>query len=453
MNAEEVARAYGFDPVPVFESVEDVEPATLGGIAEFNAQMLADPVDFGAAWAPVEAQMVAEGAPLLDLNSAKGAFADAFSQLSDQIGITGAQALSAAQQYVTLGHTVLGAANTVMGLVAAAGQASTPELAAQFSGAMIGTLTTIMIASGVVTAGVGAAIVGVVSGALAVMQAAGLFGRPPAANQICPGIAGAGDFLVGCLAAKGAVNAPGGANWRSFPDAGHAEDATWFVSCGNSSCAEFPWKGARYGNAFTSNPASAADRVIDYGFDAYRTIEFYQQGLSAIVQPDGTTVGGGGSPQGFLQAFATAWKANAEYSLNGLKAQDDALVLVHLVRLWNRAHTGPAVPFAAWADPFLSSLVVRAFASVGTGDATVAYQGTKDFYLNTGPLKPSASPHVTIGLHTHVAPPAASSSAAPVVAGLAVAGLGTAAWFYLGRPLTVHGLKLAWGAVAREFFR
>ena len=40
----------------------------------------------------------------------------------------------------------------------------------------------------------------------------------------------------------------------------------------------------------------------------------------------------------FVAAYFTAWMANQEYAINGLKPQDDGLVLTQLLAFWNSAH-------------------------------------------------------------------------------------------------------------------
>jgi hypothetical protein len=45
----------------------------------------------------------------------------------------------------------------------------------------------------------------------------------------------------------------------------------------------------------------------------------------------------------FSDVFKAAWKANAEFSLNGIASQPEWMVFVHALRFWNRSHGGPYV--------------------------------------------------------------------------------------------------------------
>jgi hypothetical protein len=129
-------------------------------------------------------------------------------------------------------------------------------------------------------------------------------------------------------------------------------------------------------------------RPIDHAFPQYRTLE-------------SNTLFHGGS---FQQAFFAAWKMNAAYALNGLKPQDDAQVLLHTLRLWNKAHeatntvkmgpsTGPLLgmndPLSATASSYIS-LLVSAAASIAGSDPTLVDGG--NLILNLGAMKSAPSP-------------------------------------------------------------
>lgn len=498
VSPHQIAAHYGFDGRNEWPAPWTGDPASTlgggGGLVEFEAQISADPVGFGGAWAPIEAQLTSEFATLPDIQGAKTAFADAYTQMSDQLSVSAQDALRAAQQYILIGKTIAGAVSTVSDLVASAGAATSPLAAAQFVGTMIGGLGTLAVGLG--ATGVGAAICGVAAGLLAIMESAGLFGHAPAGNLPgCTYVSCTGEWVVGCICCtSGERSAPKSANWRSFPaDDGNPDDAPWFAKNCYWNCKDFQWKGLTYRNDFTSDPESRTDmRPIDYAFGLstlmpsggpgytieYRAIEVYARGLAPA--PTGGWWGAhldttrqplplsAAYNADFLRAFATAWKANAEYALNGMKPQDDSLVLTHTLKLWNRAHEGPQVPWT-WTnvDEGLMTLVGLAFNTVQTSDADVAYQGTKQFYMNTGPLKQAAvAPQAVAASQaadaaalaaqqaadiawaassgasaTAPAVTTSTSGAAPAIAGaVAIATLG-GLWFLLGQPMTIAALK------------
>jgi hypothetical protein len=357
-----------------------------GGLADFQA-LIQDPTnggspEFSAAWSGVEGQLVAEGES--DLTGAKIAMADAFSQISSSsFGVTVQQAAQAAQQYVLMGQTVLGAVNMIVGM-AELPSAARDKAVLAFTGTMIGTLTTVAIGAGAVTAGLGAAIVLGVGAILSVMQSEGLIGgKPPAAGTICGvGYTSQPDFVVGCLGGWGPKVAPGSPNWRPFPEPGNATDKVWFQP---GSFGPGNWRGAffgvgssgadqRWGKSGNPNPPSNTWRPIDEAFDAY----------NAVVE--GLVPG----PQGFPESYRTAWKANGEYAFNGLAVQPDWAVLVHTLRMWNRGHNGPAVQMpASWY------LIQQAINNTPKSDPLVS---GNTLLVNIGALKKPVAPVVHLTL-------------------------------------------------------
>jgi hypothetical protein len=353
----------------------------MASLGDFDALVSTDP-KFASAWTEINGQLSAEG---LDTTGAKIALTDSFEQLVSQgFGLQEDEAISAAKEYVKTGQTILGAVNTVKGLIDAQAAGFNPV---QVTQAFTGTLIGLGGAAGVVSAGVGAAIVGAVGALLAILQQQGLFGSQPSGFQICPGIADATskpDFVVGCLGMWGSAVSPGSVNWRTFPDPNAASDAPWFATCPDNGCDTFDWKGASYGNHLLVNPAGVM-RPIDYAFEQYSAIEY----LSANQT----------GPAYFTPGFVSAWKANAEYALNGLNAcptcqkwtESDAKVLVHFLRMWNRSHGPPALPFAIWAPgTFFGRLVDFAKNDLQPGDPILTSDNS-DLFVNAGFIKTAAS--------------------------------------------------------------
>jgi hypothetical protein len=470
-TTEEILRGYGFEGAPVFGQevaqedgtvayVEegDREPFGLGGISDFQTLLQTDP-QFSSTWTDVQTQLMAEGQT--DLTGAKIALSDAYSQLISQSfgGLGTVEALDAAKSYVLTGETIAGAVDTVQGLVQTIEHGTPLQVVQAFTGTMVG----LGIATGAVTAGVGAAIVGVVQTLLQILQSNHFFGEPPpAAGTLC----GAPldlkpDFTIGCLAvwadAGTSVNlAPDSAAWRPFPSPSDPQDAAWFERDKNYGPGE--WRGAFFGvrapgkdqsyGAIGINPAGAGVRPIDNAFD-YADIEALAADTTFPL-PD------------FAKAWITAWKANAAYLLNGLKAQEDWVVLVHLLQLWNRAHSASSTLFLNKDGPtYLQGLAkIASTSKLKKDDPLVSLdsQGNVNgLVVHSGPLKQPTRvitlrlPH---GTHPQAPPaPAATSSAAPAVVGLAAVGLGGVAWYFLGKPLTWAALKRGWHEVVREFGR
>jgi hypothetical protein len=509
---QDIASQYGFVDAEGYAEPwalgEPGPPSTLGGLVEFEAQVTAEaqaglsPTQgFRGAWAPIEAQLTSEFATIPDIQGAKTAFADAYSQMNDQLGVAAQDALQGAQRFVMIGKTIAGAAGTVSDLVQAAGAATTSYAAAQFVGSMIGTLGTLTVALG--ATGVGAAICGIAEGLLAIMQSAGLFGHPSAGTLPgCSFVSCTGEWVVGCLCCtSGERVSPGAGNWRSFPtdDGTTTDDAGWFAQNCFWQCKDFSWRGTTWRNDFTANPLNRTSRPIDYAFGTanyslpYEAVEFYAKGQSAAAADAYWSLPVAGAlPSDFLRAFATAWKSNAEYGLNGLHMQDESLVLTHTLKLWNRSHDGPQVPLTlANADSLLLELVGLGFNSVGATDPDIVYpglapiaapsdfappagnppsafdsfQGQKTFFINTGPLKQVALTPDVAAMQSAAAGRAAdaamaaqraaaaaeATNATPATGGATTAIVATAAtaaaagglWFLLGQPMTIAALKAA----------
>ena len=288
------------------------------------------------AFSKIQSQLAKEGANTSDVQAAQTSFTNSYNQLASVAsGLGGEDVIDAAQSYVMAGNTILGAATTIGGLISAAGSMPPQAVIQAFTGTLIG----VAIAAGTVSAGVGAAVVAGVDALIQILGQVGLFGPTPGGTQVCPGYycqgaaftveTQASSGQVGCCCVFPNVNSsaqvsPASPNWRNFPSPSSATDAAWFTPTASG---VLSWSGAEFGvPAAVAGSGAMPQRPIDHAFPQYRTLE------CNIFQATGTLL------EGFYNAFFSAWKANAAYALNGLKAQDDAQVLLHTIRLWNRAH-------------------------------------------------------------------------------------------------------------------
>jgi hypothetical protein len=373
---------------------------------------------FLASWGPVGAQLQAEGnAPgSFAYQLAQNDFANAVGQLAQAPEAQGADILNAAQQYTIAGHTIQGAFSTVTQLIQAANNGvSAPQAVQLFTGTMIG----VAVLAGAVSAGAGAAIVGAI-GIISDLLLGG--GSPGFSIPGCPGttFSQAPNYSVGCVAVFGldpVTAGPGTANWKSFPSVNNPNDAHWFDS------SLYGWSGIPGYGQWSGGIPGFGYRLIDVAFPAYNTIS------CSLQTPAGTFAGD------FLRHFFSAWKANQEYALNGLKAQPDWQVLAHAIRLWNMAHA-PGTPFlmapsplALAVDPACSDFTVGYEHMLVTdvvnnikGDSLVPIQNG-NLVVNTGPLiPPPQASNVT--LPGAPAKSTVGATAVKVAAGTGVAVLG-----------------------------
>ena len=358
------------------------------------ADFQSDP-SFSAAWNEVEAQFSLEGQPLARVAAFKDQFAGQFEQFTTSgfggFGLDEASALTACKQFAINAGTVVGAVNTVSGLIGELTSQPPKDILNAFSGAMIAAL----VGAGAVTAGVGALICSGIGAGLDLLQQAGLFGPPPGiAIQGCPGLsaAQAPDIVVGCVIASvrpgsgsSAQVKPTSANWRSFPTPATSDQA-WYT------------KGSSVGAWRDLDVlAVTAGRPIDLAFPNYAWVErgAYPSGPAwiAVTAPNQS-----GSP--FLKGFARAWRANAEYALNGLKSQSDAQVLLQYLRFWNRAHMGPAVPMLQGGSggSYVESIIASATNATGPADISEGITDGTSLLVNAGDLKSQPSAAHTIAL-------------------------------------------------------
>lgn len=410
-------------------------------LADFDANINAFP-DFKAHWDSIESQLGAEGAPQEAVNFAKLQMANAFNGLASQFGMDGPTAAANAGQFVSLGETAAGALAQVQALVASGGPTAAVQVGQQITGLIIGGLT----ASGVVTAGVGAAVIAGVAAVASVLL--DLFGGPPKPSETVCGLTVSGsslpDFVVGCMTCrentchdpdpKNCAISPGSPLWRSFPDPG--QDPDWYrLDMANPTT---NWKDAQW-SAVT---VGGGGRLIDYAFYEYRHLEC--RGAFPFIpagDPSLPTV------NQFLDAFFAAWKANRSYALNRLTPQPDWRVLVQVLKTWNRVHGGDSYwyfgqdgggvwpggitvtggasfglgpveatlnPCPGDLHPYVMQLVTQALRNLSTNDpsqAAIIGPDNRSLRINVGPqIKP---PMKIVRLRTAaVAPPSPAAVAA-----------------------------------------
>ena len=403
-------------------------PGFGAGIVDFQAYMQALP-SFASSWNDIQAQLTQEGAGLNQVVAAQTSFTNAYEQLSSQFGAVGDDAITGAHAFVAMGQTVVGAASTVAGLIQTAESGSAPAITQAFTGVMV----SLAIATGAVSAGIGAAIVAGVGLILSALGSLGLFGGG-GGTQICGAtVSPPPDLVVGCMPiwVTGAADPnsppvrqqPGTFGWRSFPVEG--VDTGWFTAAPpyepyvGGGMGTVTWKG------LSGEYYGVGVRAVDYAFPNY-----------ARVASD---VAGGD----FQKAFFAAWKGNAEYALNGLKPQPDAQVLVHMLRLWNKSHAGPTIPMSPLDGSYLGTLISQGVQSLQANDTGMT-DGTTLLVNSGAVLNPAiVAPlvHRVIALHI---PGGAIQSSAPTPA--ASTGLSTGAKVAVG-GVAVTGAALL-GAVA-----
>lgn len=475
-SADEIARAYGFELPPVFEELDGPSTLAGAGLPDFNALVSSDPT-FAAGWNAIAPQLEAEGQT--DLTGAKIAFADSYTSLiSSAFGsIDPSSAIEAAKKYVTIGQTIVGAVGTVSQLIQAGNSGENPTQVFQaFTGSMIA----LAVSTGL-SAGVGAAIVGVVSIAIDVID--NVIGGPKQVYDSTDPSCTYGpfdidknnppSFGVGCIAAWGPSYTPDSPYWRSFPtpptvsvaQAGSgllpipiitpqiAADAPWFV---RGQIGPGSWRGAFFGavNPNTDqantpdkwwsppgvNPAGTDQnaRPIDNAFPSYAAVIEGNGGFGSF---DVSTWPADWQANfaNFVAAFQAAWRANAAYALNGLKPQDDWQVLVHLLRMWNKSHAGPAYSLLDSAQNYIGGLVTQA---LGHGSQSEIADGSgHGLSLNMGGLLQPPVVSTTPGAAAPTPATSSTSSGAAAAVTIVTAGAAAGAWWLLGKPLTLAALK------------
>ncbi len=356
---------------------------------------------FQNSWNQIQNQLVSEGASTSQFQAAQLALVNSWTQLTgSQFGINANQALTAATQYAMQAQTALGAAKLVTSLASAmgSGKPPSPALVQSFTGTLIGTLVTV----GALSSGVGAVIVAAVGLALTVLEdvASALFGKAPTGTTVaglqptgpsgawtateCSGVTvnPVPAWSIGCMAAWGSdgtagtwsSTSPTSSEWRNFPDPTSSTDAWWYQT--HNGGASTSWNGAQWATTW------GAVRQIDFAFPQYRWLECDLATAPPNIFP-------------FIQAFFSAWMANAAYALNGLQPASDAAVLAQVILLWNRANpsgapytlapaavsTGPAYPDACpttlnlYVSQLVQYLIQNPPAGLSTSAAGIVING------------------------------------------------------------------------------
>jgi len=473
--------AYGFDVEPIYPNALAcaVVPARVGSTAapptwrgstelstlgdalsdQIAQQALATPQ-----WQEVKAQLDVEGITNpLTVTAVQSKFVDSVKTLLTDPNFNidpsnPATALDSAKELCKVGYTALGAVNTVSGLVH---DLSTGNVAS-ISNAFMGGVVALAVGAGAVSAGVGAAIVGVAS--MAIEALSSLFAQPPG-YQI-PGCgntsySNAPQLAVGCIAGfcdpKIAKVQPHSLLWRSFPVPGTATDAMWFAVPSSPILGDWKlvtwWTPSVAQVSGGASPLAAAPtpRPIDVAFTNYAWVE---RGATRDRMAAGFSISISPFSYGseFLQAFASAWRANAEYAFNGLQPQDDTKILLQFLRFWNRAHSDSAqvTMYQGGNGSYAESLVQGALALVSSSDDFVT--SDSGLRVNLGDLKQTVVAATPAGGGGGGAPAAPTTQSGgggtgtAVAATVIVAAAAGGIWLALGQPLTLAAAKAAFGA-------
>jgi hypothetical protein len=290
---------------------------------------------------------------------------------------------------------------------------------------------------------------------MAIQALSSLFATPPG-YQI-PGCGAASysaqpQLAVGCVAGFCDPNLvqvqPHSLLWRAFPVAGNPADALWYAPASSGNLGT--WKLVNWWAPDFVQPSGAPMRPIDIAFANSNWVE---RGAT-VDRTAGFSVSPFAPGSGFLQGFASAWRANQEYALNGLQPQADPKILLQFLRFWNRAHepSTQVTMHPGGSGSYAESLVTGAVALASSTDDFVSPDG--GLLVNVGALKTAAVAPAAGGPTPSggQAPTAAggSTAAAVGVGALALAAAGGGLWLALGKPLTVAAAKAAFDALGRK---
>lgn len=337
-------------------------------------------------------------------------------------------AAQAASQVVATGSTILGAVHTISGLVDAAEHGTPTQIVQAFSGAMLAA-EGIAVATGAVTAGVGAAICAGIALATDVID--DLISSPPVVDTIgtcsITDPAAVPPWVIGVVYPvmnphiQPVTGGPSSSMWRKFPVAANVPDAWWFTfvgiidaTTGQQTAGTVPWitpGGWQSGGSYDQWASCGGNgiRPIDAAYAQYHQLEC---DIIAANQTLALPAPGPGEAAtayaNFTQAYYAAWAANQEFALNGLgkSVQSDPTVLIHVANHWNNAHA-PGVGLEIDAPPNSSSsqaiawnttcsstlpanayihLLVGDLRSQSGSDSDSILTGGQTLHLNTGPL-------------------------------------------------------------------
>lgn len=390
---------------------------------------LAGSPEFLSAQSDLANQIKSEGGTQTEIDVAKATFCTSAGNLAVQAGVTPEDAIHAAAKYTAVTKTIAGVASHVEGLMQAAQSGPSSQVVSQMAGLVV----TVAVAAGA-SAGIGAA---VMLGAALVgklLDEIGVFGNLKGVDV------GGGvhcdpppTFVVNhsCFWDP-IVHDPSSPNWRKFP-------STASINSGE------PWPGFLASPEYSTETGRA--RLIDRMFPQFHQLECEQTVGYALdgVRLQDVGLAKGAAIYDFLASYFGAWKANKEYTLNGLQAAEDWQVLLSTVWAWNRLHEpGDGYDFTpvnksemlnaneacrSGMKPYVSMLIEDVLNSSESSKAP----GGK-IHIYTGPPKtiPIDKPRLLrLGL-IHFDPAPTKSTATKVVAGtLGTAAVGTLGlWLY-----------------------
>lgn len=428
-------------------------------------------------WAAIEKQIRAENGGVNILSGVSGmhlnlaidqafeTFKSAFSGLSGQPGVGPDEATQGAAQFTVNAHTIAGAVDSISNLVSAAAHGAPPaQLLQGFSSLVI----SVAVGAGAVTAGAGAAIaIGVAIVASLISNLLNSGGPPgasicgvtwtPAPQWVVSTYFG-GDRhecfgIYGVLPTDNSSISPASPDWLRFPDPN--SDAAWSPDGKNPKTGR-DWYQLANGLA-----------PIDLAFP-----QFYRMRCD-LARPWPPALAD------FYKGFVAAWKANAEYTLNGLKAQPDWKVLATYVRIWNAAHDDSSTFDFGARDNNIGSneamvdnghcLNTVPYVAILVSDIVRSQPGlapNRTIRINTGARKNVpvyvaamlAKTKSRFARSTALQVPASSSggsagsTAVKVVVGTAVAGaIGLGIWSFVAKKSYAWALGQAWAKVTQPF--
>ena len=387
------------------------------GVIQAQAASMGIPItdpNIAAAIASVQQAAIAEG---LDPSTVEATqrvsmllqnFQGVYQKLGPGVANATQTALGAARQFVSQNRELSGAVDTANGLVAAAQAAtsgsSTPQdVAANFSGPLIA----LMIGTGAMTAGLGAAIVAGLAIADTLLDDLGVFPNKPG-FEVCPGfkVQNKPDFAINCMAVYDPLStqaggiAPKSRYWRSFPEPTNPVDAWWFAYPTNSSPTSYSWNGATWQFPKTALSDSAIDETFPEWWMAHFPLDLSTGTVQALgLTPKNISDEQAQALRDFTGAFFQAWKANKEYWLNGRRGASDVQVLLRVAEIWNRSHQpgqgidispgaqtynmagGPPISYAPYWMTLINAIGAQ-------GDVDILAANGTSLHLNTGFLKP-----------------------------------------------------------------
>jgi hypothetical protein len=345
-------------------------------------------------FAPIAKQIISEStgdANLLKANlfNAAELFGRTYRDLAGPLNAA-SQAFDGAVAHTFATKTVLGAGLQIAGLVngamglAEASKSGNREAVISSTKAVVGAAVSTLLAAGAVGAPETAGISAAVALGITVFLEFGVF------------LAGLGDsggddgcmanptIIVGSPPSVGnrvcmidEVNKnPASEKWRPFPELG----GTYIKTGLPITSATVPGKSwydfwfevlhMRYRSIF-AHSADRDVRRIDIAFPMYVELE------TQAKQP--------GPVGDFYKAYFSAWKANRELDLNGLKSSGDEVPLIHVVRAWNLTHE-PGAGYQ-FEGGYIGSLAnAKYFDLKDSNDPYLQTPGNK-ITIATGPLK------------------------------------------------------------------